>query len=58
MKALESIFYYFTQVMTVSNKLKRNDEELKEVRIIEKILRSVDSKFDHIIVTIEETKNL
>ena len=41
MKASESIFYYFTQVMTVSNELKRNSEE-----------------FDHIIMTIEETKNL
>ena len=58
MKALESIFYYFTRVVTVSNELKRNGEELNEVRIIEKIFRSIDSKFDHIVVTIEETKDL
>ena len=38
MKASELIFDYFTRVVTVSNELKRNDEELKEVRIIEKIL--------------------
>ena len=58
MKASELIFDYFTQVATVSNELKRNGEELKDVRIIEKILQLVDSKFDHIVVTIKETKDL
>ena len=52
------IFYYFSQVVTVSNELKRNDKKLKEVGIIEKILRLVDSKFNHIVLTIEETKDL
>ena len=28
------------------------------MRIMEKILRSLDPKFEHIIVTIEETKDL
>ncbi|KAH9670907.1 hypothetical protein KPL70_017154 [Citrus sinensis] len=46
------------KVVTVSNELKRNGEKLKEARIIEKILRSGDSKFDHIVVTIEETRDL
>ncbi|KAH9650220.1 hypothetical protein KPL70_026283 [Citrus sinensis] len=58
MNVLESISDYFTRVVTVSNELKRNGDGLKEVRIIEKILRSVDSKFDHIVVTIEETRDL
>ena len=44
--------------MTVSNELKRNGNELKEVRIIRKILRFVDSKFERIVVTMEETKDL
>lgn len=44
--------------MTFSNELKRNGNELKEVRIIIKILRFVDSKFERIVVTMEETKDL
>ena len=58
MKASKSISDYFTWVLTVSNQLKRNGEKLENTRIIEKILRSLDPKFELIIVMIEETKNL
>ncbi|KAG7593894.1 Reverse transcriptase RNA-dependent DNA polymerase [Arabidopsis thaliana x Arabidopsis arenosa] len=58
MKEGELVSDYFSGVLTVTNNLKRNREKLEDVRIVEKVHRSLDPKFEHIVIVIEETKDL
>ncbi|KAK2988670.1 LOW QUALITY PROTEIN: hypothetical protein RJ640_000277 [Escallonia rubra] len=45
MKDSETIFDYISRVLSVVNQLERNDEEMVDSRVVEKILRSLDPKF-------------
>ena len=38
--------------------MRRNNEKLEYVRIVDKILSLLDPKFEHIVVTFEETKDM
>ncbi|KAK2984276.1 hypothetical protein RJ640_003835 [Escallonia rubra] len=57
MKDSETIFDYIPRVLSVVNQLERNGEEMEDSRVVEKILRSLNPKFDHVIVAIEESNN-
>jgi len=58
MKSSESISDYHTRIMVIINKMRRNGEALTDAPITEKLLRSLDSKFDFVVVVIEESKEV
>ena len=58
MKESDNIDSFFTHVIWMVNQIRSHGETLKERRIVEKLLRSLPSRFDVIVTTIEETKDL
>ncbi|WJX17846.1 hypothetical protein P8452_07710 [Trifolium repens] len=58
MKNDESVADYFTRLVTLTNQMKNCGGNLDEQETVEKVLRTLTSKFEHIVVTIEETKDL
>jgi len=58
MESNEKIAEYFNQVITHTNPMKGCGKKMKDRSIVEKILRTLNPRFDHIVVTIEETKKI
>eukprot|EP00253_Pinus_taeda_P011289 PITA_11289 len=58
MKESDTIDSFFTQVIGLITQIRSHGEILEERRIVEKILRSLPSKFEAVVVAIEETKDL
>ncbi|XP_057848106.2 uncharacterized protein LOC131058126 [Cryptomeria japonica] len=58
MKDSESISKFHTRVSGLLNQLRSNGETMEEHRIVEKILQIFPSKFDAIMIVIEEAKDL
>ncbi|MCI93217.1 hypothetical protein A2U01_0114515, partial [Trifolium medium] len=48
MKAGESVNEYFARTLTIANRMRIHGEKMEDVTIIEKILRSMTSKFDYV----------
>ena len=58
MKSGEGVFDYFSRVMSVANKMRVHGKQMRDVTIVEKILRSLSDKFNYIVCSIEESKDI
>eukprot|EP00253_Pinus_taeda_P034859 PITA_34859 len=54
----ESVANYFLRIDEIVNHMKNLGEEIKEITLVEKVLRSSSSKFESKVSTIEEKQNL
>ncbi|KAL8135853.1 hypothetical protein AgCh_010456 [Apium graveolens] len=58
MKSSENIGEFVTRLKMVKNEIKRNGESFDDVRVMEKLLHSLTRKFDYVVTSIEESKDL
>lgn len=58
MKNGEAVSDYFSRTMAIANKMRINGEKMEDVTIIEKILRSMTPKFNYVVCSIEESKDI
>lgn len=54
----ESITSYFTRTMEISNKMRFYGEKMEDVTIVENVLRSLTTKFDYVVCSIKESKDI
>ncbi|GLT87811.1 hypothetical protein SLE2022_058710 [Rubroshorea leprosula] len=54
----ESVDDYFARTMAIANKMRIHGENLEDVAIVEKILRSMTTKFNYVVCSIEESNNI
>ncbi|KAK2966044.1 hypothetical protein RJ640_014095 [Escallonia rubra] len=57
MEDSETIFDYILRVHSVVNQLERNGKETEDSRVVKKILRSLDPKFDHVVIAIKKSND-
>ncbi|KAJ4789254.1 polyprotein [Rhynchospora pubera] len=58
MKQGESIQSFLTRVTAIVNQIRSCGEDLSEQTVVMKVLRSLTTKFDHVVAAIEESKDL
>ncbi|KAG6469652.1 hypothetical protein ZIOFF_070582 [Zingiber officinale] len=58
MKESETVKDFFSKVVEIMNQIKCCGDEVPDKKVVEKVLRSLSQKFEHVVAVIEETKNL
>ncbi|KAA8528098.1 hypothetical protein F0562_035033 [Nyssa sinensis] len=58
MKEGETVDNFFARTLTIANKMKAHGETMSQTIINEKVLRSMTSKFDYVVCSIEESNDL
>ena len=58
MKDIESVDSFYTRVVSLINQLKSHGDNIEDKRAVEKILRILPHKFESLVVTLEENKEL
>ncbi|GKB70775.1 reverse transcriptase domain-containing protein [Tanacetum coccineum] len=58
MKSSESAQDYLSRVSTLVNKMKSYGDQINEEALVSKVLRSLNSKFNHVVAAIEEAHDL
>ncbi|KAJ0847396.1 putative RNA-directed DNA polymerase [Helianthus annuus] len=58
MKEGENVSDYFNRVMVVANDMRNYGEDMTDVKIVEKILRSLTESYNFVVCTIEESKDI
>ena len=49
---------FYTRVFGLINQLKSHGENIEEKRVVENVLRSIPSRFESLVVTLEEKKDM
>ncbi|XP_050890058.1 uncharacterized protein LOC127095406 [Lathyrus oleraceus] len=55
MKNGESVNDYFARTLTIANKMRMYGEQMSDLTVVEKILRSMTSRYDYVVCSIEES---
>ncbi|XP_047326373.1 uncharacterized protein LOC124930050 [Impatiens glandulifera] len=58
MEDREKVQDFSSRVSTIVNQIKSSGDEIKDKKVVEKVLRSLPQKFDHVAAAIEESKDL
>ncbi|KAI3501210.1 hypothetical protein L1887_29073 [Cichorium endivia] len=58
MKAGETVTDYLGRVMVIANDMRNAGEDMEDVKIVEKVLRTMTESYNFVVCTIEESKDI